>query len=56
MVKTIRERLSVKKGMKQHLVADRYNLNELVNRETRKEYQVDVLIGFPPWKVYKYLM
>ena len=38
MVATIRERLS----LKQHLVADKYNLNKLVDLETRKEYQVDV--------------
>ena len=40
-VATIRERLSLKKGIKQHLVADRYNLSKLVDRETRKEYQID---------------
>ena len=38
MVATIRERLS----LKQHLVANKYNLNKLVDHETRKEYQVDV--------------
>ena len=43
----IRESLSLKKGIKQHLVADRYNLNKLVDRETRKEYQ----ICFQLWKV-----
>jgi hypothetical protein len=32
----IRERLSLKKRIKQHLVADRYNLNEPLDRETRK--------------------
>ena len=47
MVATVRERLSLKKGIKQHLVADRYNLNKLVDRETRKEYQIDVANRFP---------
>ena len=28
------------------MVADRYNLNKLVDRETRKEYQVDVANRF----------
>ena len=42
VIATIRERLSLKKGIKQHLIADRYNLNKLVDRETRKEYQIDV--------------
>ena len=42
MVVTIRERLSLKKGIKQQLVADRYNPNKLVDRETRKEYQIDI--------------
>ena len=46
MVVTIRERLSLKKGIKQHLVADRYNSNKLVDRETRKEYQIDVANRF----------
>ena len=46
MVVTIRERLSLKKGIKQHLVADRYNLNKLVDRETRKKYQIDVANRF----------
>ena len=32
--------------IKQHLVADRYNLNKLVDRETRKEYQIDVAHRF----------
>ena len=32
--------------LKQHLVADRYNLNKLVDRETRKEYQIDVANRF----------
>ena len=35
VVATIPERLSLKKEIKQHLVADRYNLNKLVDRETR---------------------
>ena len=42
----IQERLSLKKGIKQHLEADRYNLNKLVDRETRKEYQIDVANRF----------
>ena len=46
VVATIRERLSLKKGIMQHLVADRYNLNKLVDRETRKEYQIDVANSF----------
>ena len=46
MVGTIRERLSLKKGIKQHLVADRYHLNKLVDRETRTEYQIDVANRF----------
>ena len=29
-------------ALKQHVVADRYNLNKLVDHETRKEYQIDV--------------
>ena len=37
---------AIKKGIKQYLVADRYNLNKLVNHETRKEYQIDVANGF----------
>ena len=43
---TIRERPSLKEGIKQQLVADRYNLNKLVDRETRKEYQIDVANRF----------
>ena len=46
VVANIRERLSLNKGIKQHLVADRYNLNKLVDRETRKEYQIDVANRF----------
>ena len=46
VVATIVESLSLKKGIKQHLVADRYNLNRLVDRETRKEYQIDVANRF----------
>jgi len=46
VVATIWERLSLKKGIKQHLVADRYNLNKLVDRGTRKEYQIDVANRF----------
>ena len=46
MVATIRERLSLKKGIKQYSVADRYNLNTLVDRETRKENQIDVANRF----------
>ena len=34
------------KGIKHHLVADMYNLNKLVDRETRKEYQIDVANRF----------
>ena len=46
MVATTRERLSLKKGIKHHLVADRYNLNKLIDRETRKECQIDVANRF----------
>ena len=46
MVATLHERLSLKKGIKQHLVADRYKLNKLVNHESRKEYQIDVANRF----------
>ena len=42
----IRERLSLKKAIKQHLVADRFNLNKLLDHETRKEYQIDVANRF----------
>ena len=41
VVTTIWERLSLKKGIQQHLVADRYNLNKLVDSEIRKEYQIN---------------
>ena len=44
MVATIRERLS-KKG-KHHLVTDRYNLNKLLDNETKKEYKIDVANRF----------
>jgi len=37
VVANIPQRLSLKKGIKQHLVADRYNLNKLVDREPRKQ-------------------
>ena len=50
MVAIIRERVSLKKGIKQHLVADRYNLNKLVDRETRKEYKIDVANRFSALK------
>jgi hypothetical protein len=33
-------------GIKQNLVADRYNLNKLVDHETRKEYQIDMANRF----------
>ena len=46
MVATIRERLSLKKGIKQHLVADRQNLNKLLDHKTRKEYQIVVANRF----------
>jgi hypothetical protein len=46
VVGTIRERMSLKKGIKQHLVADRYNLNKLLEDQTRKEYQIDVANRF----------
>ena len=36
----------IKKGIQQHLVADRYNLNKLVDHGTRKEYQIDVANRF----------
>jgi hypothetical protein len=46
VVATIQVRLSLKKGIKQHLVAESYNLNELLDHETRKEYQMDVANRF----------
>ena len=46
VVTTIRERLSLKMRINQHVVADRSNLNKLVDRETRKEYQIDVANRF----------
>ena len=46
VVAIIRERQSLKKGIKQHLVADRYNLNKLLDNDTRKEYQIDVANRF----------
>ena len=51
MVATIRERLSLTKGIKQHLVAYRYNLNKLVDRETIKVYQIDVANEFSALEV-----
>ena len=45
------ERLSLKKGIKQHFVADRYNLNKLLDHETIKEYQIDVDNSVQPWKI-----
>ena len=41
VVATIRERLSLKKGIKQQV-----QLNKLVDRGTRKEYQIDVANNF----------
>ena len=41
VVATIRERLSLKKGINQHLAADSYNLDNLVHQENREEYQID---------------
>jgi hypothetical protein len=46
VVVNIQERLSLKKGINQHLVLDRYNLNKLLDHQTRKEYQVDVANRF----------
>ena len=46
VVATIRERLSLKKGIKLHLVADRYKLKTLLHHETRKEYQIDTADRF----------
>jgi hypothetical protein len=43
MAATIRERLSWIKVIKQHLLADRYNL---LDREIRQEYQIDVANRF----------
>ena len=37
---------TVKEGIKQCLVADRYNINKLLDHETRKEYQIDVANRF----------
>ena len=50
MVATIQERLSLKKGIKQHLVADRYNSNNLVDSKTRNKYQIDVANRFSALK------
>ena len=36
----------IKDGKKQHLIADSYNLNILLDHETRKEYQIDVANRF----------
>ena len=41
VVSTIRERLPLKKGIKQHLIVDRYNLNKLLYNQTRKGIQID---------------
>ena len=46
MVATIRERLSFKKGIKQHLVEDRYNLNNLLGHQTRTECQIEIANRF----------
>ena len=46
VIATIRERLSLKKGIKPHLRADRYNLNKLLDHETTEEYQIDVANRF----------
>jgi hypothetical protein len=46
VVATIRKRLSLKKGIKQHLVTDRYDLNKLVDHQARKLYQRDFANGF----------
>jgi hypothetical protein len=43
MIISIRERLALKMGVKQHLVTDSYNLNKLLDHDTRMEYQVDVV-------------
>ena len=36
----------IKKGNRATLVADRYNLNKLLDYETKKEYQIDVANRF----------
>ena len=36
---------SLKKGLKQNFIAQRYNLNKLVDDQTREEYQVDITEG-----------
>jgi hypothetical protein len=46
VVANIRERLYLKKRLKQHFFVDRYNLNKLVGHETRKEYPIDVANRF----------
>ena len=46
VVPTIREGPSLKKGIKQHLVTDRYNLNKLLDHETRNEYPIDIANRF----------
>ena len=49
VVETIRERLSLKKGIKQHLATERYNLKKkLLYHQTRKEYHIDVDSKFSP--------
>ena len=40
-----RERLSLKKEMKQNLVADRCKLNKLLDDQIRKEFHIDVAIS-----------
>ena len=44
------DRLPLKKEIKQHLIADRRNLNKLLDHETRKEYQIDVANRFSALK------
>jgi hypothetical protein len=50
VVAAIQKRLSLKNGIKQHLVADRYNLNKLIYHETRTEYKIDVANTFSALK------
>ena len=42
VVSTIRDRLSLKKGIKQQMVADWNNVNKLIDHKTRKQHQIDI--------------
>ena len=51
VVMTKWERLTLKNGIKQNLVADRYKLNKLLDNETRKKYHIDVANKLKTWKL-----